>query len=107
MSQENLNDQHINFIRSLYSNSLKLLKDKSVETDVSIDSEKYTSLRFELQKLGFASIYNLKKCTREGLKIEESVLNYMEKRFQRLNDSIHAAYQIEKTNSRVFDNFKG
>lgn len=93
MSEENFNDQHLNFVRTLYSESLKLLKEKSIQTDVSIDSEKYTSLRFDLQKLGFASIYNLKKCTREGLKIEDSVLNYMEKRFQRLNDSIHSAYQ--------------
>ncbi len=96
VSKENLNDHHLNFIRSLYSNSLKLLEDKPSETKVSVDSERYRSLRLELQKLGFASIYNVNKCTREGIKVEERLLSYLEKRFLCLNDSIKAAYQKQR-----------
>ena len=99
MSEDKLNSQQLDLIRSMYSESLNLLKDKSLALDLK-NAEKHTNLRFELQKLGFASIYNLKKCSNEGMKIEESVIKYMEKRFESLNNSIHDTYN-EKQSEKI------
>ena len=103
---EQLLNDNIKHVRSLYAGSLKLLNEKAVDNNYNLEPEKYTNLRFELQKLGFASIYNLKNQEAEESKGDEAVKNYLDKRFSNLNDTIIAAYHFNNSKKGVVNEIR-